>query len=144
MIDFNLMKSTSDEIEKLLKHITANPLSFPPPPLLFLPRPLLLLFPPSLFSYSSPCHHPILFLDIYASSAAPYGSCLLPNIFFSNPFLHLPLFLPLLPMLNGLHYCNELVIYGGRVQDWYHLPIECLASPSSPTPSGNTCTHSRN
>lgn len=66
---------------------------------------------------------------------------LLPTTFFCNPYIFFT-HPPPLSMLNGLHYCNELVIYGGGVQDLYHLPIECLASLSSPSPCGNACIHS--
>lgn len=144
MIGFNLMKSTSVEIEKLLKHIPANSSSSAP---VFLPHPLLLWFFPSLISCCAPPPppppFPVLPLDIYASMVPPLMHLATHHFFLQSLYLSLPpTHPPPLSMLNGLHYCNELVIYGGGVQDLYHLPIECLASLSSPSPCGNACIHS--
>lgn len=141
MIGFNLMKSTSVEIEKLLKHIPANSSSSSAP--VFLPHPLLLWFFPSLISCCAPPLFPVLPLDIYASMVPPLMHLATHHFFLQSLYLSLPpTHPPPLSMLNGLHYCNELVIYGGGVQDLYHLPIECLASLSSPSPCGNACIHS--
>lgn len=135
ILDPYLMKSA--ETDKLLKLITANPL----------PHPLSYSFL-TLFPFFAELSHP--FSPSSSPLLAPFSLHLFHLLHpavthktFFVQFLITCLFvLSPLPTLNELRYCNELVIYGGGVQDLYHLPIfQCLASPSSPIKQvGTFCT----
>ena len=124
MMNSQLMKSTCTENEKLLKRITVKPLpsslspsTDPSPPCSFHPSSLnssssvssLFSFFFLLLFHSFPLPTPFFFpqFNIYLSSTplecqqreSKYRPSFLPS-------------LPLVTLLNGLCYCNELVIYG--------------------------------